>query len=185
MSAPLIPSNSKELDTVANRLGLTNKERLFCEAYVKLNFNVSEAHKYVYKGVVANAYRLLAKPKIQTYLANVVKLSLDSLGLDKDHVIRVLADIAFFDVTTLYCKLTNEPLPLSELSQHARNAIKEVLTSSYKVSKTNKRVTIIKGYILHDKSKALEMLGKHFGIFEKDNNQSRDIINQQYNITWN
>jgi len=178
----LIPSDDPKLDADARRLKLNNQDRVFCETYIASNFD----YKKAIKAAGYNKFiQKLQSPRIQAYLSILMKRELDKLGVDKESVIRVLSDIAFFDATSLYCEITGDVLPLAELSPQARNAIKEVLTTSMRDPETGKRKTVLKGYILHDKSKALEMLAKHLGLFEKDNMQSRTLVNQQHTIIWN
>ena len=70
--------------------------------------------------------------------------------------------------------------PISELSDKAKASV-----SSYAIKRINNRdksedVPIMK---MHDKLKALELLGKHLGVFEKDN-QQKQSVNQNINISW-
>jgi len=185
MARSIVATDNSLLDATARRLNLSNQQRIYADAYLSSGFNQEQACQVANYKNKSVGNRTFLLPKVQEYLHVAVRDSMKRLEIDKDSVIRVLADVAFMDATTLYCELTNEPIPLSELTKQQRNAIKDVKTIAYKDPETKKRITEVVGYTLHDKSKALDMLCKHFGIFEADNNQTRAIINQQINVKWN
>ena len=181
----IVSTSNVYLDAQARKLGISQQQRIFADNYIANGFNiVSAARSAGYKGKPITINKTFLNPSLQKYISQAMLSVMDKLNIDKDSVVRILADIAFFDATTLLCEITNEPIPVVELTKQARNAIQKVNTIRYKPEGKKEYITKVTGYILHDKTKALEMLGKHFGIFEKDNHQSRSVINQNINIKW-
>jgi phage terminase small subunit len=89
-------------------------------------------------------------------------------------VVREIAKVAFHDIRKLYDE-EGRLLPISELDEETAQVI-----SSFKQNSKFDRNGELEGYVeeykRHDKMKALELLGKHLGIYEADNKQKNQNI---------
>ena len=162
---------------------LSDQHKLFCENYI-INFNATEAAKkagFSEKTARSQASRLLSRVDIQEYISELVQKRSKRAKVSADDVINELAAIAFCDTSEFYCDITGELLQPHELEGNARKAV-----NSFKSLKTQKfskdgeqkgrTVETIDEYKRHDKMKALELLGKHLGIYELDNKQKNQNI---------
>ena len=81
-------------------------------------------------------------------------------------MIEGLARIAFSDISKI--KNSQGVTDLEKLSKKQLAAIQDI---DFIVTSTGKQIQKVRNC---DRTKALELLGKHFGIFEKDNAQKKD-----------
>lgn len=89
--------------------------------------------------------------------------------MDYTFVISRLCSICQVDYAELF-DADGNPRNINELPDNARQAISAVTTSEFKDKAGNSYITT--KVQLHDKLRALEMLGKYLGIFEKKESQS-------------
>lgn len=162
-------------------LDLTVQQKTFAEEYV-IDFNGARAARqagYSEKGANVAASRLLTYANVAEYVQHLLELKSQRTQITADKVIAEIAKVAFHNAEDFY---DDEGLkPLSELSSEAKAAISSYQTKRIKIGKDEHvDVPIMK---VHDKMKALELLGKHVGAFEKDN-QQKQSINQNINVSW-
>ena len=155
---------------------LSDQYKLFCENYI-INFNGTEAAikaGFSEKTARSQASRLLTRVDIQQYISELTEKRSERVKVTADDVINELAKLAFLNVDDLYCDITGELLPVSEMNDKAKAAISSIETKSIRVGKDSyKKVNVAKTY---SKEKALELLGKHLGIYEMDNKQKNQNI---------
>lgn len=162
-------------------LGLNEQQKHFCEQYA-IDFNGARAARdagYSKNASNVTASKLLANPNVGEYIQHLLELKSQRTQITADKVIAEIAKVAFHNAEDFY---DDEGLkPLSELSSEAKAAISSYQTKRIKIGKDEHvDVPIMK---VHDKMKALELLGKHVGAFEKDN-QQKQPINQNINVSW-
>lgn len=162
-------------------LGLNDRQKAFCDEYI-IDFNGARAARdagYTGKDTNVTAAKLLTNSNIQEYIQHLIALRSERTQITADKVIAEIAKVAFHNAEDFY---DDEGLkPLSELSSEAKAAISSYQTKRIKIGKDEHvDVPIMK---VHDKMKALELLGKHVGAFEKDN-QQKQPINQNINVSW-
>lgn len=140
---------------------LTDKQKRFVQEYlVDLNATAA-ARRAGYSEKTANEQgaRLLAKPNIQTAIQAAMLKRQKRVEITQDMVIMELAAIAFAngaDFATITVNGLINVKPTSELSEEKRKAL-----AGIKYSANGLGVEIK----LHDKLRALELLGKHLGMF--------------------
>lgn len=149
---------------------MTAKQTLFCKEYL-IDLNATRAYKAVYIGIkndavaASNGERLLRNADIQAFVAEEMEKRGKRTDITADKVVKELAKVAFFDIRKIYNE-DGSLLKPSELDDDSAGAVmglesfEDVLTAG-----------VTRKVKLSDKVKALEILGRHLGIFEKDNGQ--------------
>lgn len=158
-----------------------NQYRTFAQEYI-INFNGTEAAikaGYSEKTASSQASRLLTHAKVQEFIQEYIKGREKRTEITGDMVIQELAKIAFVDVKNIYDD-NGDLLPIPNLPSEITSAISTFKTR--KENQGNSDYDIIEEYKMHDKMRALEMLGKHTGIFEKDNNQKKTENTTEWKI---
>ncbi len=156
---------------------LTNKQQRFCEEYlIDLNATQSAIRAgYSKKTAYIIGHENLNKPNIEKYITKLMKKREDRTEITADMVIKELALLAFSDTGNLF--ENNSLKHISDLPSDVTRTLQEVTS---RVERTGSGedteyadIIKVKSY---DKKGALDSLGKHFGIFEKDNNQTKTEI---------
>jgi phage terminase small subunit len=163
-----------------NKQGLNHKQKRFCQEYI-IDLNGTKAAErsgYSQDSAHSIANELLKKPEIKNYIQELEDDRARRTGITADRVIIELAKIAFSDVRSLYKEDGFLKLP-HEMGEEAHfvSSIEtdEIFGHDAKVDAKVKQGET-KKVKLYDKTRALEHLGKHLGIFEKDNSQKKPEI---------
>lgn len=159
-------------------MALTNNQRLFCQEYIKLGMNGTQAYMKVYKSckkeetAMASASRLLRNDKVQDYISELQdKVEAKAIVTIED-IVNELSIIAFGDRTEI-AKVSSEVV-LDEDNKVVGVKTRLDITDTDKLSKEAKK--IVSGYKMTqagisvescDKMKALELLGKYLGMFKE------------------
>lgn len=181
-------------------MSLTAKQKIFVDEYL-IDFNGTRAYKVAYANVkkdetaAAASARLLRNVKVQARIQERMKERQKRVEITQDRVIMELARIGFANVTD-YANVVEETVeeerpvfnddgevvdhitvvrnikrvdiePTTDLDADRRAALSEI--------KETKQGIEIK---LHDKVKALELLGRHLGMFT-DNVNLTGIVGVQ------
>lgn len=190
---------------------MTNAQKRFCDEYL-IDLNATRAYKVAYpnckKDETASAAgsRMLGNVKVQEYISEKQKQIEKRTEVTQDRVINELANVAFTNATDFaqivekeyeeniydeegkcigtkpkkykYLELTNT----KDLTEQQKSAIAGIKQTANGIEiKTN------------DKVKALELLGRHLGIFndkldvnikekEEKKNAISDILNQMQSV---
>lgn len=145
---------------------LTDRQRRFCEEYMKdLNITLAAIRAgYGEKNARSVGYHTLRNPLVRAYIRRLQgDITLEAKVTAKDIVVE-LARIAFanmrdfVDENNRLRKIADMPVDKSSLISHMR--IIEVDTPEGKRTTTYFR--------LHDKTKALERLGRYLGLFNNE-----------------
>ena len=157
---------------------MTEKQKRFCDEYL-IDLNATRAYKDAYPSVkkdetaAAAAARLLRNVRIQAYVAERQQARQRRTEITQDRVVRELAAVAFADVTEIasvsggYVALRDT----SELSEDQRRAIAGIKETQAGIE--------IK---FNDKLKALELLGRHLGMF-KDRVEVSGLAEEQSKLS--
>lgn len=151
---------------------LTPKQERFCNEYL-IDLNATQAAiraGYSESGAAVEGHRLLTNANIQDYISDLNKDRQESTGVSARMVIEELAKIAFSDIRDVLT-VDNGLRDISMLDEKTAKAI-----SSIKITEDKSMGEVIgetKEVKLWDKLRALDSLGKHFGIFERDNSQKK------------
>lgn len=139
-----------------------SKQDLFVEEYL-IDLNATQAAiraGYSVKTANEQGARLLAKVSVQTKIAKAMAERSKRTGVNQDRVVLELAKMGFVNPADVIDLKTGEVLP---------DATDEDLAciQSVKVKKTTKGKSVIeeREVRFYDKSKALEKLGQHLGMW--------------------
>ncbi len=150
---------------------MTNSQQRFCDEYL-IDLNATRAYKVAYPKVkkdhtaTVNGNRLLTFADIKKYISDKIKEREKRTKVTQDKVIQELAKIAFADIRSLYNDsggLKN----IKEIDNDIAGAIisLETLEEYEGYGDNREKVGDTRKVKLLDKTKALELLGKHLGMF--------------------
>lgn len=154
---------------------MTNKQIQFAHEYL-VDFNGTQAavrSGYSVKTAKEQAARLLSNVNIQQLIKELQTKQQKRVGVTADMVINELAKIAFSDISRVFT-VDNAIKDISLIDEKDTAAIAAVeVDETVKIDDAGENFVTgaTKKVKLWDKLKALDALGKHFGIFEKDNKQ--------------
>lgn len=156
--------------------------RKFCDAYLS-TFNATTAAVAAgYSAATAGqtGYKLLRKPEIQAYLAERRAAITTATDVSLADVVNELKKIAFADMRDV-CEWGTKTVDLGNYVQieAAYFDPKDSTTLSPAASAAVAEVSQGKAGLkikLHSKTTALDMLMKHFGGYERDNQQKGDAL---------
>lgn len=169
---------------------MTNAQKRFCDEYL-IDFNASRAYKAAYKSCKSdltartNASKLLTKTNIQKYISEKQKEIEEKTEITQKKIIQELAKIALFNIKDIYNE--NGALKkVTELDDDTAKAISGVKilqkagAMKISLSKTNDEIPLehipeqTVEFKTNDKTRALELLGKHLGMFKENVNLTQD-----------
>jgi phage terminase small subunit len=181
MEAEYLNESKQALGIVAPPLpgGMLNaRQQLFCEKFIELGFNGYQAALqagYSQKNAGVSANALLNNPKVSDYIKQRKQQLLEEVGVNQFRILKELANIAFADIRNYYTEAGALKRP-SELSAEAAAAL--ICVDVFEMFDTEgNKVGETKRTRFHDKMRALEMLGRYLGMFEKDNKQKPADVN--------
>lgn len=183
---------------------MTDKQIIFANEYL-IDLNGTRAYKEAYPHVkndntaAAAATRLMNNPEVKDYIDKRIKDRLERIEVTQDDVIQELAAIAFANGSD-YAKVVTKPVMIqtsegdyvpaldSEGNQMYYQAVEIEETEKL----TKRQIKAISGIkqgkngielTTYDKVKALELLGKHLGIFKDKVEVSGNINNPFEGLT--
>lgn len=148
---------------------MTPKQEQFCLEYL-VDLNATQAAiraKYSPRTARAIAYRLLTKAAIQEEIAKLRIGQQERTQITADRVIEELARIAFARIDQVV-ECTGQTVTIRSFA----DLPEEVLAAVESVQKTKDGIKVK----FHNKIAALDQLGRHLGIFEKDNAQQAQLV---------
>lgn len=158
------------------RVKLTAKQELFCNEYL-IDLNATQAAiraGYSVDTAKQMGCENLAKPYLNEYIVELKAIRLKKCEISQENVLKELAKIGFADIRNFYDNEGNLRKP-HELDDNSAAALASIDIDEIKEynrdTGTRDVVGITKKIKLHGKVSALDLLGKHLGVFEKDNKQ--------------
>lgn len=165
---------------------LTEKQKRFCEEYL-IDLNATQAAVragYSPKTAEQAAARLLRNVKVQEYLNILREKQSERTQITADMVLNELAAIAFTDRTELAQVVhrkgkdeeTGEPYEYSAVELTQTKDLPDTAKKTIAGIKQGRNGVEVSSY---DKIKALELLGKHLGMFserKEESNENSEII---------
>lgn len=158
---------------------LTERQKKFCEEYL-LDLNATKAAQRAGYSQKCNSTRLLEREAVQEYLSEQFRKMQEKAEISKEEVIRELGKIAFSNgcdfAKVIERKVieNGEEVSIHEMEVANIDKIpeeKRAAIANIKISKSGVSITP------YDKMKALELLGKHFGLFQdKINNTASSQV---------
>jgi len=153
---------------------LTPKQKRFCEEYL-IDLNATQAAiraGYSKRTAYSIGQENLKKPEIQARIQELQRNLSKRNQITQDMIIKELALIAFSDIKDLITIEENTgviiPKSFNEMPKEASRVIKRIKEDrAIKEDASGTQVTVYDKvtFELHDKLKALELLGKHLGMF--------------------
>ena len=150
---------------------LNDRHRLFCRLFVDTLRKAQSAEDAGYsarsRGTMAS--KLLAEPLIQEEIERQRERLTNELGVGPPHILREWARVAISSLADFQDPNDPHRFTLKNATPDQLACVKEVTTREHVVGED--RVVVETSIKLHDKVKSLDSLGRHFGMFEKDNRQ--------------
>lgn len=140
---------------------MTDKQKRFCEEYM-IDLNATQAAiraGYSPKTAQQTSHENLLKPVIQNYISQLQAKQSRRTGVSADRVVRELAKIAFVNASDLI-----DPETASVKLDASRDDLAAVQSIKVKTFGEDGLEHEVK---LADKLRALELLGKHLGVFKE------------------
>ena len=140
---------------------LTPREKRFVEEYlIDMNAHGASVRAGYTKKQKHQGTVLMKRPHIKMAISEAMKEREERTKITQDDVVQELARIAFFDIGNLYDDNNN----FKGLNRLNKNQRKYVKVSKYPTQYGER--TTVDAVDNRDKLKALELLGKHFGMFQ-------------------
>lgn len=156
---------------------LTDKQEMFCQEYIaRADLNATQAA--INAGYSKNTAQIigsenLSKPLIKARIAELQESRLKRIGLTQDEVLLELKNFAYSDITETINLTTDQ---IKELPEEVRRLITSYKKVSRRYGKDDEFEEESVELRFIDKMKAFEMLNRHIGFYEKDNEQGNKII---------
>lgn len=141
---------------------MTEKQKIFADEYL-IDLNATRAYKSVYKNIKNDEVarkagsRLLTNVDIQKYIADRMRERQKRMEITQDRVLEELAAIAFARATD-YAEVKGERVRIKDTDSLTDQQLKAI--AGIKEGKFGIELK------LSDKEKALELLGRHLGMFK-------------------
>jgi phage terminase small subunit len=116
---------------------------------------------------------LLRNVKVKNYIKKLQAELEEKTKITAEKVIKEFAKIAFHNPKNLFDE-TGNIIPVNELPDDVAAALTEIRTEHFKPNPDDAGFLVKTTYKTASKTAALENLGKHLGIFERDNKQKAD-----------
>lgn len=162
---------------------MTEKQKIFADEYL-IDLNATRAYRKAYPSVKKDetaaqaGSRMLRNVKVAEYIAERMQARQERTEITQDKVLEELAAIAFARATD-YAEVKDDQVIIKDTSGLSENQIKAI--AGIKQGKFGIEVK------LNDKEKALELLGRHLGMFkdrvevsglEEEKTKLSDLIRQ-------
>lgn len=152
---------------------LVPKQERFCQEYM-IDLNATRAYQAVYgctyKSAKDNASRTIAIDSVQERIASLKQKAADVSGVTQQMVIDEYKKIAFANIKD-YIGGDNTVKDISQLPDEIAAAVESIQCDTrFDGGDSEGYVQKVK-FKCYDKLKGLNDLGRHLGLFEKDNSQ--------------
>lgn len=177
---------------------LSNNQKLFCQEYLKLGMNGTQAYLNVYKTCKkeetarTNASRLLTNANIKNYISELQDKVEEKAIVKIEDIVNELFTIAFTDRTKISKNVRNKILERredgTEVEYYEDNVIfaetDELDDKTKKIISGYKKTQSGFAVETYDKMKALELLGKYLGMFKDEAPTiNNNIVNPYANLS--
>lgn len=173
---------------------MTDAQKIFCDEYL-IDFNATRAYKVAYKRCKkdetarANSSRLLTNANIQEYISEKQKETEKRTEITQDMIVKELARIGFFNIKDIYNK-DGTLKQIANIDDDTSRAIASVKTlqkagaMKISINPNGKDEEVPIEHIseqtiefkINDKVKALELLGRHLGMFNDVNVNMKNAV---------
>ena len=149
---------------------LTDKQEMFCKEYL-IDLNATQAAiraGYSKKTANEQAGRLLVNVSVQAKISQLKEKRSNRIEMNADGVLKELKNWVEGDYTDLMMLTAKQ---IKELAPEIRRLITGFKRTTRRIPGTDEEEIKIEIKFI-DKIKAMEMISKHIGFYEKDNSQS-------------
>lgn len=153
-------------------MALTPKQKVFVQEYL-IDLNATAAAKRAGYKDPNIGRQLITKNNVSAAIQGAMQSRQQRTEITQDMVIMELAKLGFFDIRKLFDK-NGKPLDISQLDDDTAAALVGLDVQDIADSDGN-YVGFLKKYKMADKIKALELLGKHVGAFERQDKQQTAV----------
>lgn len=161
---------------------MTNAQKRFCDEYL-VDLNATRAYKVAYPNCKKDdsarkaGSRLLTNVDIHNYISEKIKEREQRTEITQDMVISELAKIAFLDVRKLYTE-SGQLKNVADIDDDTAGAISslETLEEYEGYGDDREKIGDTQKVKLLDKTKALELLGRHLGMFNDVNVNMKNAV---------
>lgn len=156
---------------------LTPKQERFCQEYL-VDLNAKQAAiraGYSAKTAHSIGAENLTKPEVEKRVTELRLELSNKTNVTKERVIEEYAKIAFFDIREIY-DVDGGLINVKQIDDKSAGAIASIkATEEWGEDEEGNKTIVgtIKEVKIFDKIRALQDLGKHLGLFEKDNEQKQ------------
>jgi len=164
---------------------LTAKEEIFCYEYVKDMNAQAAARRAGYAVTPQKTYaELLKRPNIKALVDRLVKERKARCSIDADGVLQEIIGIARADLNDYLTVEQQEYMRIPKGKKKAVKIVQDVLVFRDLNKVDTRPINSIKqgqhgiSFKLNDKVKALDMLGKHFGLWKDGQGGDVDALGQ-------
>lgn len=154
---------------------LTPKQKRFCEEYV-IDLNATQSAiraGYSKKTAYSIGNENLIKPEIQSYIQELKKQRSEELKITHLDVLKELYNWAYSDITQT---ISLTPYEVEQLPDEVKRLITKYKKTTRRLGEEMTEETIELHFV--SKEKAMEMIARHIGFYEKDNKQKPTIVQQ-------
>lgn len=141
---------------------MTEKQKIFADEYL-IDLNATRAYRVAYPSVkreetaAVNGSRMLRNAKVAAYIQERTQERQKRTEITQDRVLQELAAIAFAKATD-YAEIKNECVRIKDTGDLDEQQVRAI--AGIKEGKFGVEIK------LNDKEKALELLGRHLGMFK-------------------
>lgn len=154
---------------------MNDKQKKFADRYLETVNGKDSAIYAGYSEATARfkASELLREPTIKAYIDEQRHIIETEMGVTRERLIKEIAALCYTNPKNYYLP-ENRLMDVAQMDDEHAAAVSSVKT--YEDRSGGEVVGHVQELKFHDKLKALEMLGKILGVFEKDNNQKKSEI---------
>lgn len=144
---------------------MTKKQKIFADEYL-IDLNATRAYRVAYPSVkkdetaAVNGSKLLRNTKVQEYISERMQERQERTEVTQDMVIKELASIAFSKVTD-YVEIRSNGVCSTAVIKPTTNLSDQQVSAIAGIKEGANGIEIK----LNDKEKALELLGRHLGMW--------------------
>jgi len=142
--------------------GLTDRQEMFCQEYL-VDLCLTQAYiraGYSKKSATVGSSKLLVNPNIQARIKELKDLRAKRLEITQDMVLRELARLAFSNMKK-FARWHSDIVDLVDSETISDEDAACVASLSQTITENGGTIS----FKLHDKTRPLELLGKHLGMF--------------------
>jgi phage terminase small subunit len=136
-------------------------------------------------GATGWAHKMLARPGIRLALARMRDEVVSEIKWEAKDSLRELSAIAMFDLSDFFSDLASGKMrSLDDIPEEIRRCIKKVEFDA-ELDEDKKPLIFVKKVEFYDRLTAIDMLNKHKGFYEKDNEQKSNAVSDLIRLLQN